>query len=324
MRRVLMCMVLASVIATLAPQPANAVTTSGSWRRWPWRNGTYERLTQVGGHTYASPSARKAIDVAMSGEGVYSIGPGTVVTVGSDSAAGNYIQVQVDDGSVITYEHLSRADIAVGAVLWIGDRIAVSGASGNVTGPHLHLQRSQSTSFQSAAMTLAPIDGVYDPVAGETYRSENAGVGTDIAGTKDRPMRTAYSRYGAYPGVGVPQSLVPARTPCWTKDQQPTRWAYRCAGGTVQTYELGSTDHVLLSRGGAAFEVTGRIHLALVAKLDGEEVLVKVGYPTADVVTSARLVAQVFERGRLSHEPDSCRVKVTFNDGTASRSLTVC
>lgn len=323
MKRLVICALVASVIAGLAPPPAHALVTSGSWRRWPWRNGTYERLTQVGGHEYASPSARKAIDIAMAGEGVYSIGPGTVVTVSSDRAAGNYIQVQVDDGSVVTYEHLSRADIAVGAALWLGDRIAVSGASGNVTGPHLHLQRSQSTSFQSAAMSLAPIDGVYDPRTGQTYRSENAGIGTDIGGTKDRPMRTAYSRYGAYPGVGVPQSLVPARTPCWTKDQKPTRWAYRCAGGTVQTYELGSTDHVLLSKGGVAFAVTGRIHLAIVAKLDGDEVITKVGYPTADVVASARLVAQVFERGKISHEPSSCRVKVTFTDGT-SRTLTVC
>lgn len=312
-----------AMFATLAPHPAEAAVTAGSWRRWPWRNGTSERLTQVGGHTYASSSARKAIDVAMGGEGVYSIGPGTVVTVSTDNGAGNYIQVQVDDGSVITYEHLARADISVGTALWMGDRIAVSGASGNVTGPHLHFQRSASTSFQSEAMSLTPIDGVYDPRVGETYRSENAGIGTDSGGARDRAMRAAYTRYGAYPGIGVPQSLVPARTPCWTRDQTPTRWMYRCATGNVQTYERGTADHVLLSKNGAAFVVSDRIHLALVAKVDGAELITRIGYPTGDVVTSSRLVAQVFESGRISHEPGACRVKVAFTDGT-NRTVTVC
>jgi hypothetical protein len=323
MRRLGAIMVAAALLLSLSAHAADAaLTTSGSWRRWPWRNGYQRTLTQVGGHSYASASARKAIDIAMTNEGVYSIGPGTVVTVSSDAGAGTYVQVRVDDGSVVTYEHLSRADTAIGTTLWMGDRIAVSGATGNVTGPHLHLQRSESTSFSSDAMELTPIDGNRDPVEGGSYRSENAGIGTDVGARTDRAMRTAYSRYGGWAGVGVPQSLVPARTPCWSRGQAPTRWMFRCAGGAVQTYEKGTADHVLLSKGGASFEVVDRIHLALVAMLDGEEVLARVGFPTADVVTTSRLVAQMFERGRISHEPGSCRVKVT-QDGV-SRQITVC
>lgn len=324
MKRAVTVLLAAASLLSIAPAPAQAASlTTGAWRRWPWRNGTYERLTQVGGHTYASSSARKAIDVAMASEGVYSIGPGTVVTVSSDPAAGTYVQVQVDDGSVITYEHLARADTEIGTTLWMGDRIAVSGASGNVTGPHLHFQRSASVSFQSQAMDLVPIDGVRDPRVGESYRSENAGIGTTVDGERDATMRATYTRMGAWSSIGVPQSLVPARTPCWSNGQQPTRWMFRCFSGRVQTYEKGATDTVLLSRGGGAYPVTDRIHLALVARVDGVELLSKIGYPTADAVSNARIVAQVFERGRISHEPGSCRVKVTFSDGT-SRTLTVC
>lgn len=324
MKRGAASLALAALLVVASAQVASAAgLTTGSWRRWPWRNGTYETLTQVAGHSYASASARRAIDVAMSYEGVYAIGPGTVLTVANDPAAGNYIQVQTDDGSVVTYEHLSRSDTAVGTTLWMGDRIAVSGATGNVTGAHLHFQRSESASFQSQALALAPIDGVYDPRAGTRYRSENAGIGTAVDGSRDRPIRTAYVRYGEWSGVGVPQSLVPARTPCWTRDQVPTRWAFVCFGGTVQTYEKGSADHVLLSKNGAAFDVTDRIHLALVAKLDGQEVLKLTGYPTSEAASSSRLVAQLFERARISHEPGSCRVKIAFTDAGA-RTVTVC
>lgn len=315
---------LLAITATLLPQPADAaMSTVGSWRRWPWRNGTTETLTQVGGHSYASPSARKAIDVGMRYERVHAIGPGTVVTVSTDRAAGNYIQVQSDDGTVITYEHLARLDTRVGTTLWMGDPIAVSGATGNVTGPHLHFQRSQTTSFGSRALDLTPIDGVYDPVTGATYRSDNAGIGTTITGVKDAAIRAAYTRVGGHSGIGVPQTLTPARTPCWTRSQAPTRWTYACFGGNVQTFEKGSTDHLLLSRNGAAFKVTDRIHIAIVSRIDEVEVLAKVGYPTGDAVVHTHAITQLFERGRISHEPGACRVKVTFSDGT-SRWVTVC
>lgn len=323
MRRVLACGTVLAAVMVSAPSAHAVVSTSGSWRRWPWRNATVETLTQVGGHTYASESARKAIDVAMSYEGVYAAAPGTVVTVSTDRAAGNYVQVQGEDGTVITYEHLARLDTRVGSPVWLGDPLAVSGSSGNVTGPHLHFQRSSSTSFSSQALELAPIDGVYDPRAGEAYRSENAGIGTTSAGERDAALRAAYTRAGGYASFGVPQTLTSARTPCWTRSQAPTRWAYRCFNGLVQTYEKGTTDHVLLSKNGAAFPVTDRIHLALVGRLDGVEILSRTGFPTADAIVNTRLITQVFERARLSYEPGSCRVRIGFTDGTV-RTISVC
>lgn len=52
----------------------------------------------------------------------------------------NWVNVQHADGTVATYWHLSRVDVAVGKALAQGDRIGLSGTSGCSTGPHLHFQ----------------------------------------------------------------------------------------------------------------------------------------------------------------------------------------
>lgn len=323
MRRVARSLVVALLLSLLPASTASA-ETYGSWRRWPWRNGYLERITQVGGHSYASKSAAKAIDIALDYEMVHSVGPGSVVRASNSKGAGNYVQIEGDDGSVYTYEHLSRFETAIGDRIFIGDAIAVSGNSGNSTGPHLHLQRSETTSFSSDAMTLLPLDGVYEVSAGSDQRSGNAGIGTDSGSRRDSRIRARYRALGGWSALGVPQALPSSLTPCWTEGRAPTRWMYRCDGSLLQTFQRGADNTILIASGDDAFAVGGGFERVLTARHpSGGENLHALGAPIAALSAGSGYSTQRFENGYLWRETGACSTLVAV-DGEPHRWVTSC
>ena len=52
--------------------------------------------------------------------------------------AGNYVVLRAK-GLNVSYAHLTTVDVKTGQKVKRGERIASSGATGNVTGPHLHI-----------------------------------------------------------------------------------------------------------------------------------------------------------------------------------------
>ena len=66
--------------------------------------------------------------------------PGTVLDVGESNIYGRYIQIQHSDNLVTTYNHCSTINTRVGVVVRQGERIALVGSTGMVTGPHLHFE----------------------------------------------------------------------------------------------------------------------------------------------------------------------------------------
>jgi murein DD-endopeptidase MepM/ murein hydrolase activator NlpD len=65
---------------------------------------------------------------------------GTVIAAGWDGAFGNLIQVDHGFGVVSRYAHLSRMLVRKGDVVAPGEQIGVVGATGRVTGTHLHYE----------------------------------------------------------------------------------------------------------------------------------------------------------------------------------------
>ena len=64
---------------------------------------------------------------------------GTVYSVGYDASAGNFIKIQVADGSIMVYYHLKeKPTLQKGQEVEQGQIIGRVGKAGNVTGPHLH------------------------------------------------------------------------------------------------------------------------------------------------------------------------------------------
>jgi murein DD-endopeptidase MepM/ murein hydrolase activator NlpD len=63
---------------------------------------------------------------------------GTVSKVYSDAKGGNQLIITHTNGYKTGYAHLSETDVNVGDSVTQGEQIALTGSTGNVTGPHLH------------------------------------------------------------------------------------------------------------------------------------------------------------------------------------------
>ncbi len=77
---------------------------------------------------------------ANSGDPIMAIANGTVTSTGYDGAYGNKTVVTLDDGTEIWFCHQTSIYVAVGDRVNGGEVIGTVGATGNVTGSHLHLE----------------------------------------------------------------------------------------------------------------------------------------------------------------------------------------
>ncbi|MFJ8714027.1 peptidoglycan DD-metalloendopeptidase family protein [Streptomyces violaceus] len=78
--------------------------------------------------------------VVPTGTSLKAVGAGTVVSAGWGGAYGNQVVIQLEDGKYAQYAHLSSLSVSAGQTVTAGQQIGLSGATGNVTGPHLHFE----------------------------------------------------------------------------------------------------------------------------------------------------------------------------------------
>lgn len=86
---------------------------------------------------------------AASGTAVHAVGSGTVVEAGWGGAYGNNVVIKMNDGTYTQYGHLSSIGVSVGQSVMPGQQIGLSGATGNVTGAHLHFEARTSAEYGS-------------------------------------------------------------------------------------------------------------------------------------------------------------------------------
>ena len=116
----------------IKPMKNYVVTSEFGWREGPFGGGT---------------EFHNAIDLANGGGStVYASGGGVVVTAGPNyfDWYGNYVVIRHPDGLYTGYAHLSSVSVTVGQQVNQGQRIGLEGATGPVTGPHLHFQFMKS------------------------------------------------------------------------------------------------------------------------------------------------------------------------------------
>lgn len=77
---------------------------------------------------------------APEGTPLRAVGPGVVESAAYDGAFGNKTVLRLDDGTVLWYAHQSTFAVSPGQRVGPGDLIGYVGSTGNVTGPHLHLE----------------------------------------------------------------------------------------------------------------------------------------------------------------------------------------
>ena len=121
----------------------------------PWRGGPF-RISQGanGPYSHFGPKSRYAIDIAMpEGPPIIAARGGVVVKTenrqsgrGTD-ASGNFVRVLHDDGTMGVYLHLKQGSVRVreGQKVAVGSALALSGNTGNSTGPHLHFVVQRNT-----------------------------------------------------------------------------------------------------------------------------------------------------------------------------------
>ncbi|MFD7706062.1 M23 family metallopeptidase [Streptomyces sp. NPDC059785] len=118
--------------------------------------GSYVSTAYQSSSSLWSSGTHTGVDFhAASGTAVHAVGAGTVVTTGWGGAYGNQVVLKMHDGTYTMYGHLSSIGVSVGQTVTAGQQIALSGATGNVTGPHLHFE----------ARTTAEYGSDVDPVA---------------------------------------------------------------------------------------------------------------------------------------------------------------
>ncbi|WP_353945195.1 M23 family metallopeptidase [Streptomyces sp. HUAS MG91] len=113
-------------------------------------SGSYVSTAYKASSGLWSSGSHTGIDFhAATGTAVHAVGSGTVVEAGWGGAYGNNIVIKMNDGTYTQYGHLSSIGVSVGQSVTPGQQIALSGATGNATGPHLHFEARTGPDYGS-------------------------------------------------------------------------------------------------------------------------------------------------------------------------------
>ncbi|MER5443373.1 peptidoglycan DD-metalloendopeptidase family protein [Streptomyces sp. NPDC002790] len=128
----------------------NGHKRAGKGRTWvkPVSPATLSAGFGSGGRLWAHTHTGQDFAVPT-GTPVHAVGAGTVVFTGCGDGFGNQVVLRHADGYYTQYAHLSRIGVTTGERLRAGETLALSGATGNVSGPHLHFEVRVTPQFGS-------------------------------------------------------------------------------------------------------------------------------------------------------------------------------
>lgn len=107
----------------------------------PITPGGYVLTGRFGQYSGLWSTFHTGLDFACAnGTPIHAIMNGTITSVGWGGAYGNLTQETLADGTVVYYAHQSAFGVSVGEKVTRDQVIGYVGATGNVTGPHVHLE----------------------------------------------------------------------------------------------------------------------------------------------------------------------------------------
>ena len=133
-----------SVPATTAGGGSNGSGGSSGGSSGGWRVPcSYTSITSPFGNrvspTSGASTYHQGVDLDTgTGDRVYASRAGVVTVAGWGNAAGNYVQINHQDGFSSIYMHLSSFCVSAGQIVSAGELIGLTGATGITTGDHLH------------------------------------------------------------------------------------------------------------------------------------------------------------------------------------------
>ena len=131
--------------AALAQLAASAEKQAGLMARDAWQlpvaHGAYHLTSRFGQCSALWSHCHTGLDFAgPTGTPIHAVASGTITELGSAGAYGNRTIETLEDGTEVWYCHQSAFAAKVGQKVAAGQVIGAIGATGNTTGPHLHLE----------------------------------------------------------------------------------------------------------------------------------------------------------------------------------------
>ncbi|AZM54690.1 M23 family peptidase [Streptomyces sp. WAC 01529] len=113
----------------------------------------------LGGNMWSHKHSGQDFAVSV-GTPVAAVHGGTVVKAGPNGAGdgpayGNAVVIKHSNGTYSQYAHLSKVDVRVGQNVTTGQRVALSGNTGNSSGPHLHFEIRTTPNYGTAVDPVA-------------------------------------------------------------------------------------------------------------------------------------------------------------------------
>lgn len=131
--------IIASAAKFTVPESAGGPLSSEGWTLPV--NGPLGTPYHQKGSSWSSGYHTGVDFVVPTGTPVKAAGPGVVYSAGWAGPYGNQVIIRHDDGMYSQYAHLAKTPLVkAGQKVTGGQQIGVSGATGNVTGPHLHFE----------------------------------------------------------------------------------------------------------------------------------------------------------------------------------------
>jgi len=94
---------------------------------------------------------------ANSGDDIVCFASGTVTEVGENGTSGKFLRVEHEDGYATMYAHCGQIYVEEGQKVNAGEKIALVGATGKVTGPNLHFELTHDGVYLNPAFYMAAI-----------------------------------------------------------------------------------------------------------------------------------------------------------------------
>lgn len=126
-------------VAEVAKKGTNAGVADGNWQ-WP---SPYHDITSgFGWRSLGGGEMHPGVDIGCPvGTPIYASNNGVVEDAGWNSGGyGNWVKINNGNGIETVYGHMSRPVVHAGQTVAKGQLIGYSGATGHVTGPHLHYE----------------------------------------------------------------------------------------------------------------------------------------------------------------------------------------
>ncbi|MFF2143392.1 M23 family metallopeptidase [Kitasatospora sp. NPDC058190] len=136
------------------PEPTPAPAAAPGWSA-PVPDAPTSNPYGVADSEYAA-GYHTGVDFAVDpGTPVLAVGDATVVSARWDGAYGKEVVLRLTDGHFAQYAHLSALSVSRGDHVPAGERVGLSGNTGNSTGPHLHFEIRTSNRYGAVINPVA-------------------------------------------------------------------------------------------------------------------------------------------------------------------------